>query len=658
MKRFRSIRSKLIFRFTVLFVFLFLLVEGIVFYNFRRMSIEAARDKAEAVAEITRDAITSFMVMGTISNRDIFLNSIKSSQGLNEVRIIRGNPVIEQFGPPREIEKPRNDLERNVLESGETGAYLDEGISQVQYRLVIPYRASAEGRINCMNCHNVQEGETLGAVSINMDLTGLRSVWFGTILIMSTASLAFFLGTLYMIVHFFRPYTDFFSTLRKKFMRIEEGYLDERVNVEFTDEAGSVARGVNNMVRKLSGTLSEIRFKASMLIDSRVEKTGNHLKDTLNIVNELVDLYNFKRTVENDSTKAEVYSRIEEILIRMGVDTYSIYEVNNLRNTMEPVRNIKGKIARKENQEASGDSYAIAGDALEDSKQAHPSLPISTDELWCDPSILNKADSCRARRTGAVVDSRDFHNICPRFLPDAREYGGLTHYCVPIYMGGQVGGVIQLLRDETSLKNESQGMVVQQLQSYLQEAAPVLEAKTYMDMLKEQSLMDQLTGCYNRRFLDEYVVTLEPYVRRKNSRVGILMIDIDFFKRVNDDYGHDVGDAVLKSVSGLIRSSVRESDILVRYGGEEILALLLDVQDGVAYEVAEKIRERVANAVIEAGRSHLKKTVSIGVAEYPGIAQRFWQAVKYADVALYRAKNEGRNQTVVFTDEMWEETDY
>jgi diguanylate cyclase (GGDEF)-like protein len=122
---------------------------------------------------------------------------------------------------------------------------------------------------------------------------------------------------------------------------------------------------------------------------------------------------------------------------------------------------------------------------------------------------------------------------------------------------------------------------------------------------------------------------------------------------VNDTYGHDAGDAVIKALAKLLRQSVRASDMVIRFGGEEFLVILVDTPPENADLVAEKIRASVEQLEIQAGHVVLKKTISIGIADFPSDSDTFWQAVKFADVALYQAKEGGRNRVVRFNTSMW-----
>ncbi|MDP3696008.1 MAG: GGDEF domain-containing protein, partial [Desulfocapsaceae bacterium] len=201
--------------------------------------------------------------------------------------------------------------------------------------------------------------------------------------------------------------------------------------------------------------------------------------------------------------------------------------------------------------------------------------------------------------------------------------------------------------------------LVKRATRYIKEATPVIEAKRFASALHETTLRDPMTDLYNRRFLETYTDTLVASTTRRGSRVGVLMCDMDFFKQVNDTYGHETGDVVLIKTAEVLKSCVRASDMVIRYGGEEFVVLLIDVKSSQdVLDLAERIRNAMELTVINVPNGTLKKTLSIGVSEFPGDTNGFWEAIKFADVALYRAKNEGRNRVVRFTPEMWEQDRY
>ena len=226
--------------------------------------------------------------------------------------------------------------------------------------------------------------------------------------------------------------------------------------------------------------------------------------------------------------------------------------------------------------------------------------------------------------------------------------------CFPIIQSGSVGSVVQLV--STVEEQEKLQDRVPYINVYLRETAPVLETKRLMESLRDSTLRDPMTGLNNRRFLEEYVETLVASVHRKHSHAAILMLDLDYFKMVNDTYGHDAGDAVLKALSNVLKQSVRASDLVIRYGGEEFLIILLDSQGDAAIQVAENIRVAVEGLKVQVAGIVLQKTISIGISDFPTDSDTFWQAVKFADVALYQAKEKGRNRVIRFDTSMWSDS--
>ena len=163
----------------------------------------------------------------------------------------------------------------------------------------------------------------------------------------------------------------------------------------------------------------------------------------------------------------------------------------------------------------------------------------------------------------------------------------------------------------------------------------------------ELAVTDGLTGLHNRRYLDVHFDTIFKDAQRRDAEVAVLVLDIDRFKSVNDRYGHDVGDAVLKEFATRINTLTRGVDLVARFGGEEIVVVVPDasLQDGRM--VAERIRERVGTVPFRIGpTSSLSVTVSIGVAARESGDRIAADLLKRADTALYQAKNGGRNRVV------------
>ena len=175
--------------------------------------------------------------------------------------------------------------------------------------------------------------------------------------------------------------------------------------------------------------------------------------------------------------------------------------------------------------------------------------------------------------------------------------------------------------------------------------------------LEGDLIHDHLTSLKTRAFFEEETATYLHSVikfsdgKRKNwfgfKNLAILFIDIDHFKKINDTYGHDVGDEVLKKVSQTIDSCVRQGDTVARWGGEEIVVSLLGASEIDAKNKAEEIRTNIQNLVFDE-YPELKVTVSIGISSYYNDVT-LQNLISYADKALYKAKEEGRNKVVVHT---------
>jgi len=180
------------------------------------------------------------------------------------------------------------------------------------------------------------------------------------------------------------------------------------------------------------------------------------------------------------------------------------------------------------------------------------------------------------------------------------------------------------------------------------------ELKEKNALLEKLSITDELTGIYNRRYFYEYMNMQVALAKRHNYQIGCLMIDVDHFKKINDTFGHDIGDKMLKGLARLMKDKIREGEIIARFGGEEFIAGLCRVDINGAVIAAERIRKAVEDANLsDAANNHLKLTVSIGIALYPqqGVSN-LDELIKAADDAFYHAKNTGRNKVVVYSESL------
>lgn len=180
-----------------------------------------------------------------------------------------------------------------------------------------------------------------------------------------------------------------------------------------------------------------------------------------------------------------------------------------------------------------------------------------------------------------------------------------------------------------------------------------LEIEHNLNLAKEEAETDPLTGLFNRKSM---VVKLDEAMadaRRMGEPLSLLMADLDHFKRVNDTYGHQVGDEVLKAFAKFLKNAIRGDDLAVRYGGEEFLIILPSTPVKIAIQVAKRINKRLPDFIAKelAHIADLRCTVSVGVADYPACAKNKDELIATADSALYEAKQAGRD-LIIYSGDM------
>jgi len=195
---------------------------------------------------------------------------------------------------------------------------------------------------------------------------------------------------------------------------------------------------------------------------------------------------------------------------------------------------------------------------------------------------------------------------------------------------------------------EQKNRELEELNEKIKKLALTLDKKNVL--LRELSIKDGLTGLYNYRFFREILNEQYNLAKRFRFPLSCIMIDIDYFKAVNDTYGHQAGDAVLSQLSEILRNNVRDADKAVRYGGEEFVIMLPYTDSGDAFIKAERLRKVVSDYPFTAGSRTISMTISLGIATFSDNKniKQAEQLVMYADKALYQAKQRGRNQTVIY----------
>lgn len=591
------------------------------FLSFRQFTIATEREHISSIAEIVGISLSESMLHSSVENRNDFLGHLATVEGLQKARVVRADSVSRQYGNGLKIEQARDEIEARVLQDGRPAYQLmDENNSPV-FRGTLPYVATRSGHINCLQCHNVAEGTVLGVITISMSMSEMLRSAYQTSAVMVLAIVLFMLVMLWFFRRLVKPVITTAQDVQETVERAIQGDFHANIERRTNDEIGQVAVDLNSLLKFIQNGLTTIsQDVAQLLQQTPAHEHENLLNSTIDRVAGLINAAHFKQAIEEDETKPEIYRRLSSVLQEhFAINNFSIYEVMPGSNRMT--------------------SLMVDGEADSPCR-------------WCDPQILVHAESCRARRTGHTISSIESPGICYAFQPPA-DMTDRLHVCIPIIQSGSVGSVLQLVvqKDEAVRVHD----FLPYLNVYLREAAPVIEAKRLMDTLRASNLTDAMTGLHNRRFLEEFAETLVTSAQRRKSQLSILMLDLDYFKMVNDTYGHDAGDLVLKALAKTMQASVRAADLVIRYGGEEFLIIMQDAAADGADAVAEKIRAAVEGMKVQLPGAVLQKTISIGIAEFPLDSDTFWQAVKYADVAMYNAKESGRNRVVRFRPEMWKD---
>jgi diguanylate cyclase (GGDEF)-like protein len=542
-----------------------------VWINFIEFGKKATTEKAHSIAESVRDGLTAHMVLGAMDRRELFLENMIKHQNVKVLRVIRSKKIIEKYGDGSLDPYKYDDIEKSVLNSAKSVTKIVQNDKENYLRITIPYIATKYSNPNCLSCHmDFKEGDVLGAISLELDIEEVRTTTFETIVKIVVISIIFLVLSYFIARHYIRPYTQLFDDLEDGISKAYNGDFSHYVTTNLSEDTAKVAKRLND--------LSEI--------------------------------FRFKKTIELDSDKDKIYERVAHILeSNFDIKYFVIFENNILLKSKEVV--YKSKLASFVDKE----------------------------------SMSKSTNTCRAFRTSLQVCSTDFHKICDLCYQSDKE-----SICLPFNISDEFSLTL-LIYVDTTQEVERIKSLVPIISNYFDLTVPVLQTKLLMNKLHEKSLRDGMTNLYNRRFLDNY---LDKNIK-DGDKFYMMMIDIDFFKQVNDTYGHDVGDEVIKYLSDVLARYIKYPNLPVRYGGEEFLAIVYNNNLDEVRQLASDIRAEFSSKVINANSETFSKTLSVGIASFPEDSQSAWETLKHADVALYNAKNSGRDKVVTFESSMYDE---
>lgn len=587
--------------------------------NFRDYSIKNAAEKAKLTATIVKDGLTAHMVNNIMDKREYFMHQISANnKEIKSLWLARSQNVIQQYGEGTNEETVRDAIDSKVLETGKTIQKIIENAQETTLRVTIPYNATVDsGNTNCLSCHHVKRGDTLGVISMEFDISDMRASGMMTILKILGINLLFLIIVLYLLNRYINPFMQLFTTMQNGIKKAYSGDFTHKFETTLGGDAKRITEQLNSLFSKMQKTFGEIKLNLGTFIPQGSVSSSDPLHEANTIINELSDVYKFKKTIELDANKAEVFNRIIDIFkLKYRLNCFAFYELNNRTNER--------------------------------------TLFYATDKtaLICQEKINKDAQLCRANRTKSVTVSTEFPNLCQACLSEKQNY-----VCIPFVINNDTSLTVSFIGDD-EMEVERIKSCVNSIKHYFEAAKPVIESQILMEKLKDTSLRDAMTGLYNRRFLEEFIDKIVHQANRSKDTYSIMMLDVDFFKKVNDTYGHDVGDRVIVAIGQLLQENIRESDLAIRYGGEEFVVMLHNATDEGTQEIANKIHSKFAELKFDVGVGEsIQKTMSIGISMFPLDGDTIWKCIKFADTALYVAKTSGRNKIVHYDKKMAESQD-
>ena len=268
-------------------------------------------------------------------------------------------------------------------------------------------------------------------------------------------------------------------------------------------------------------------------------------------------------------------------------------------------------------------------------------FPTSSDNNIFPP------DACWGLRRGRlhVVDDINIGPICPHLI----NTPAVPYVCLPLMAKGDIVGLLHLKNAFCTIGgNDSEIADLKQMALTLSEYLSLSIANVKLsESLSMQSIQDPQSGLYNRRFMEESLQREMLRAARKQTHIGVIMGDLDHFKKFNDVYGHAAGDKIITQIGKLFKEKFRGSDIACRYGGEEFLIILPESSPEDTLKRAEVLREEIKKMeMVFQGQILGSITMSMGIATFPENGTRMEELLRVSDTALYKAKQEGRDRVV------------
>ncbi|MFH1653806.1 MAG: diguanylate cyclase [Pseudomonadota bacterium] len=462
-----------------------------------------------------------------------------------------------------------------------------------------------------------------GGLNFNLTIFGIKLEHIYILLQVMLISLT---ATITTYIFLDRP----LNLLREAFTRVENGDFLIRVPVISNDELGLVTDSFNKMLSHITD-LSVNKIEAQQELE--LAQQDQQLKRKLE-----------KKTYDMERFNRELESAVKDLSM--------IYEIGQEVSTMVDLETLYKSITETLKKFLHINQFAIMEyDSKEGKLFVKSAYGFQNDDQFLQNTYRRGEGifglAVEERKTfyskDSVNDSRFYSFYGSRFEVSQ------SFVSIPLIYKGAALGVVNFGRIGVDSFSESDLKMLELVTGQI--ALALANAKLYTQT-RELSFTDELTNVYNRRHFHHMLqIEWKRAVRFQRDLSGI-MIDVDYFKKFNDTFGHPKGDQVLREIGALLKANLREVDTVSRFGGEEFFLLLPDTDKHGALAVAEKVRKLVEEGNIGGGREKgLNVTISAGISSYPDNVEELEELIDNADIALYRAKEAGRNRVFAYEHE-------
>ena len=317
-------------------------------------------------------------------------------------------------------------------------------------------------------------------------------------------------------------------------------------------------------------------------------------------------LHEFVVSLNRCSSEGEAYNILSKaILDQMGADALTVYQINPSLNRIQNIIHYGDDTL----------SYRCIDDDL---------------LLECKVVISSKA----------LITEKNSLIMCPLKVQEQ----DISYFCTNVVSVGKIIAIIVVKSKKHGFFDKEK---VEFIESLIDSFSPFVANLRLVEINKELSIRDPLTNLYNRRYLMEFLYKELEKSKRLDRYLSIIMLDLDDFKKINDVYGHQMGDLCLKTLADVIIGNTRDMDVAGRYGGEEFIIVLPDTDKGNALSVANRLRSAIKGIKIPSSNGFITLSASFGVASFPEDGINIDDLIKVADDRTYEAKRSGKDRVVL-----------